>query len=303
MIFLFIAVLCSASIALLFKYSESNGMNRYAITSVNYMAAFLVSLVMVKLKVPFDKLVNIDQFKKEFVKVIIENQGTFSDGSSIIWAVILGIMTGVFYFLSFIFYQKSVKENGASLSGVFSRLGMLIPMLITVIVWREYPTIIQWSGIILAIIAVIIINISPNKRDYSKISFTLILLFLFSGMGDFANKIFQNYTILIYKELFLFIIFFTAFILSLYITIKKNRKITKFDILIGLLVGLPNLFSSYFLILALDRVPTSLAFPIYSAGSIVFISFGSVILFKEKISKKDKVALLIVLIALVLMNI
>jgi multidrug transporter EmrE-like cation transporter len=122
-------------------------------------------------------------------------------------------------------------------------------------------------------------------------------------MGDFANKIFQNYTILVFKELFLFIIFFTAFILSIYSTIKKNKKITKFDILTGFLVGVPNLFSSYFLILALDSVPTSLAFPIYSAGSIVFISFGSIILFKEKISNKDKVALLIVFTALVLMNV
>lgn len=63
------------------------------------------------------------------------------------------------------------------------------------------------------------------------------------------------------------------------------------------------LFSSYFLIMALGFMPTSIAFPIYSAGSIIFISFGEMLLYKEKLSKKNKVAILIVILALILINI
>ncbi|TDO92016.1 hypothetical protein DFR79_10842 [Halanaerobium saccharolyticum] len=39
MIYLLLAVLCSSSIALIFKFSESNDLYRYIITSANYFAA------------------------------------------------------------------------------------------------------------------------------------------------------------------------------------------------------------------------------------------------------------------------
>ena len=35
MVYLFLAILCSSSIALIFKYSEDAKMNRYVVTSVN----------------------------------------------------------------------------------------------------------------------------------------------------------------------------------------------------------------------------------------------------------------------------
>ena len=42
MLCLVLAIACSLSIALVFKHSETAGMNRYAITSVNYLAACAV---------------------------------------------------------------------------------------------------------------------------------------------------------------------------------------------------------------------------------------------------------------------
>ena len=46
MLYLLLAIICSASIALLFKHSETTGMNRYAVTSTNYVTASLVSLLL-----------------------------------------------------------------------------------------------------------------------------------------------------------------------------------------------------------------------------------------------------------------
>ncbi|NLY36866.1 MAG: hypothetical protein GX046_06505 [Tissierellia bacterium] len=65
----------------------------------------------------------------------------------------------------------------------------------------------------------------------------------------------------------------------------------------------PNLFSSNFLILSLATLKTFVAFPIYSAGSIVLINIGGFLIFKEKISRKNQVAIFLTLIALVLINI
>ena len=94
-----------------------------------------------------------------------------------------------------------------------------------------------------------------------------------------------------------------AFVVSLVYTLKEKKKITKKDILTGFAVGIPNLFSSYFLILSLATLKTSVAFPIYSAGSIVLINIGGYVIFKEKLATKNQVAIFLTIIALVLINV
>jgi len=121
-------------------------------------------------------------------------------------------------------------------------------------------------------------------------------------MAEFSNKIFQKYSITEYKDLFLFFVFLVAFLISIYFTIKEKKKVSGNDILLGLIVGIPNLFSSYFLILALNYINTSVAFPIYSAGSILLINLGGFVLFKERLSRKDTFAVMMTLIALILIN-
>lgn len=305
MIYLFLAILCSSSIALLFKYTETKGLNRYAVTTMNYVTASTVGLFMVisnlilknqDIKPSFSRLA------EEFIGVVVENKGLFSEGASISWAIVLGLITGIFYFSCFICYQESVKRNGAALSGTFGRLGILIPMLFSVIMWGELPTVLQIAGILLSLISIIIVNISFNSNEAKGFNILLIVLFMLGGMGDFCNKLFQKYSILMYKDLFLFAIFFTAFLLSLYFTFRSKNKVSGKDILFGFLVGVPNLFSSYFLILALNTVATAIAFPAYSAGSILFINIGGMLIYKEKLSLKNKIAVALIVLSLVLIN-
>lgn len=305
MIYLLFAILCSSSIALILKHSENRSMNRLAVTTSNYFTAFVVSLIMSVLK-PSVRLnifqISLSDFRSDFYNVVIKGNGLFSEGSSFIWAVILGLVTGIFFFLSFIYYQKSVNENGASLSGTFGKLGILIPMLTSILLWKEIPNTLQWFGIILAIASILMVNLSFNSKTPAKINLTLILLFLFGGIAEFQNKLFQKYAIIEYKDIFLFFVFFMAFLISLVYTIKSGKEVRVRDIFTGLIVGIPNLFSSYFLILALGLIPTSAAFPVYSAGSIIFISLGSLLLYKERLTLKDKLAIFLVIIALILIN-
>lgn len=47
MIYLTLAIISSATIALIFKYSENTNSNRYLITSTNYFVASMISLFMI----------------------------------------------------------------------------------------------------------------------------------------------------------------------------------------------------------------------------------------------------------------
>lgn len=302
MFYLFLAVLCSASIGLIFKYTETSNTNRYVITSANYFIAFMTSLFMIFYQGLLTGVSRETAFTEEVSLMLGNNQYLLSPFSSIVWGVSVGALAGVFFFLSFIFYQKSVKDNGVGISGTFGKLGILIPMIFSIIIWREYPTSIQWVGIVLSLVSIVVVNLS--KQSIRKFDFkpTVLLLFVFGGMAEFSNKVHQQYALNDYKDIFLFTIFFVAFIISVTYTANKKVKVTKKDILTGFMVGIPNLFSSYFLIMSLETVRTSVAFPIYSAGSIVLINLGGLLIYRETLARKNQVAIAMTIIALILIN-
>lgn len=303
MLYLILAIICSSSIALIFKYAENTGANRYVVTSANYLMAFLVSLIMILARGLLAGIEKDQSFLDEFSSLTSKTIAVLSPYSSIIWGLIVGSIAGVFFFLGFIYYQKSVKENGVGISGTVAKLGILIPVLFSIIIWKEMPTPVQWVGIVLALGSIVIINLSPQSLEKLDIKATLILLFLFGGMSEFSNKIYQKYGLSEYKDFFLCAVFIVAFFISAFYIWKKQAKLTKKDILIGFAVGIPNLFSSYFLILSLDTIAASIAYPIFSAGGIVLINIGGYLIFKEKITRKNQLAIVLTIIALVLINI
>jgi len=225
----------------------------------------------------------------------------------------IGFATGLFFLLSFSIYQKSVKQNGASISGMFAKLGILIPMIISIIIWNEMPSDIQTLGIIVAIVAIVIANKPSNRRSEaankrvegvtSKAS-VLLLLFVVGGIAEFLNKIFQRLVSLDYKPIYLLIVFATAFMLSLILYLIREKKPVKktHALIIGSIIGIPNLFASFFLLNALDAFPAAIVFPAYSAGSILLISLLSVLIFKEKLFKKDIAAIVLTMFSLILLN-
>lgn len=302
MLYLFFAIICSASIALIFKYTENANTNRYLITSSNYFIAFLTSLFMILSRGLLSDITPEISFVEDFKLFSSTSSHTLSPYSSIIWGLMVGGVAGFFFFLSFIYYQKSVKENGVGISGTIAKLGILIPMIFSIIIWKELPSGLQWLGIALSLVSILIVNLSPKSLEKVDMKPTIILLFIFGGMAEFSTKIYQKYALNEYKDVFLFAVFFVAFLISAFYTLREKRKITKKDILTGFAVGIPNLFSSYFLILSLATLKTSVAFPIYSAGSIVLINIGGFLIFKEKIARKNQVAILLTVIALVLIN-
>lgn len=285
---LFLAILSSSSIAWLFKITESGNYNRYRVTTANYGVAFFVSLIL-------------------FLSNVIK-QGSQFNVTQIHWSSVLGvgIPAGFCFFLSLVFYQKSVKENGASLSGMFGKLGILLPMVIAIVIWHEIPTLIQTLGICLAIAAMVYVNYTPGQGGLKNTKTSLIMLFFAGGMAEFSNKMFQKMGQVADKSLFLFVVFFVAFCLSLFKSfnvIEGEGTSAKKDYLIGGIVGIPNLLSSVFLISALGSIPATVAFPIYSSGAIALITLGSFLFFREEISKKSWIALGLTMIAMILVNI
>ncbi|HER00164.1 MAG TPA: DMT family transporter [candidate division Zixibacteria bacterium] len=303
MFFLFLAIFSSSAIALIFKYSETSGMNRYAVTSANYFAAVLTSGMILTFKgLLIPEELNLTGALKQISRSISSNNAFISDESSFVWAVVVGLGAGGFFFLAFIYYQISVRNHGVGLSGAFAKLGILVPMILSLLFWKEYPSQIQWLGIALAIFSIVIVNWPQKKSLKNAIRLSLLLLFLFGGISEFSNKVFQKYGLQDHRALFLFMTFSVALAFSLAATINKRFPVKRRDLVTGIFVGIPNLFSSYFLIMALDKMTAAVVFPIYSAGTIVIINLVGLLFFKERLSRLEIWAVILVIISLVLIN-
>ena len=94
----------------------------------------------------------------------------------------------------------------------------------------------------------------------------------------------------------------TALVLALILGLRKKEKFSPWDFIFGFLIGIPNYFSSRFMLLALETVPSVIAYPLCSVGAIVVVSVAGVLLFKEEISRQKKIALGLVMLSLVLLN-
>jgi len=302
MLDLLAAIACSTAIALILKYGEERNHSRNVILAMNYTTATVISLGLVLRKhlVRFLHDLSIPGLADQLHRGNNAADGFLSAENTALWALLIGIPTGIMYFLGFHYYQRSVRDSGVGMAGSYAKMGILLPMVLSMIFWKELPGGLQWVGMALALISIAIVNLTPVKgRMVSSVKSSLLLLFLASGISEFAGKLFQRYGMQGMKDLFLFFLFATALSISI-MNIRGKPK--RNEILTGLAVGVPNFFASFFLINALSAMPASVVFPSYSAGSIALICIGGGVLYSEKPGKKESAAILLTMTALVLIN-
>lgn len=226
----------------------------------------------------------------------------FETGEGFGTAIGLGVVNGILFLASFVLLQINVRRNGVVLSATFMKLGVLVPTLLSVIAFREKPEVQQVIGFLIALLAIVLINFEKGQGE-AGFKIGLILLLLGGGSGDAMAKIYDEVGAAQFEEQFLCFTFASALVLCVILAIKKQQKLTKTDILFGLLVGIPNYFSARFLLKAVGEVPAVVAYPTYSVATIVVISLVGMLCFKEKITKRQQVAIGVILVALVLLNI
>jgi drug/metabolite transporter (DMT)-like permease len=264
------------------------------VTTFNYVIATVMGVILA-IGTPY---VNLENGMLTFARFL--NGTTMDASTSMTWALMIGSITGILFFLTFITYQVNVRKYGPSITGMFGKLGILVPMILSVFLFNEMPTGIQMAGIALSLASIVLINLSKELKW--ELKGLLILFFFLGGIAEFMNKIFQKYAMMTYKPIFLLTVFATALIISLIKTIPTWRKIGWKEVGVGFLVGVPNYFSSYFLINALRDLPTSVVFPVYSAGSILTIILMSHWLFGETFNARKRIAIGMTLVALILIN-
>lgn len=280
MIYLILAILCSSCITLVLKAGANFSQNRYAMLSCNYVTCVAMALIFMPKGVAFDPS---------------------GDGRLVL---LLGGLNGVLFLLCMAYNQINVAKNGAILTATFVRLGVLVPTLLSIVYYKEIPTVLQLIGIVLVILAFLIMGRGQKDQHLRKVALgDLILLMFLGGITDSMSKIYEQNCPMALDDWYLLLTFSVALFFCFLMSLYKRQKIGWKDCAVGVAIGIPNYLSTLFLLQSLSRVPALLVYPTYSVGTILTVIAVSYLLFGEKLNPFQKISVATILVALLLLNI
>ena len=126
-IFLIIAIISSAAMAIVLKIFRKQEGNRYGIILGNYLTCVILALIFLP-----------------------KGEGMFR-ASSASW--LCGIAGGILFVAGLVGMQSSVRKNGAILTSAFSRLGLIVPLLVSILFFKEPLRLIFLPGVLLVFAA------------------------------------------------------------------------------------------------------------------------------------------------------
>lgn len=292
MVFLLLSILSSASIYIIFKLIDHFKVHTFSAIVINYFAACLAGFF----------LSNSNPFT---LSVFNEK-----------WFLIASII-GVMFIVMFYVIGKSTQKAGVAVTTVAVKMSVIFPIAFSI--WYDASdvlTLLKSTGITLAIFSVFLTVYQGNMR---KMDWRAIFLpsFIFLGMGvvDSFVKYAQSEFITTELTPVFSTIVFTVALFSGVFVLPFNPKAVKSitspkAIILGLILGLVNFGSMYFLILALNHIDIdtgkqamgSVIFGINNIGIVALSVITGFLFFKERPSKVNWLGIAISIIAIIILS-
>ncbi len=286
MLFLVFSILSSALIMLNFKFLERYDIKIFNVIVVNYFAASLLGLL---LSPTFSPNTYLQAYKNDWF----------------IYAIIIGILFIVMFYVIAVSSQKA----GVSVTSVASKMSVIVPMLFSIIFYKEAISILKISGIILALLAVWMSSVKKKKMDVDpRYIYLPFVLFIGAGIIDLLVKFSQEeYVKNASSAGFSGFAFTVSALIGLIISLFKGTSLKKFFhlpvLLGGIFLGACNFGSIYFLINALntDFLDSSVIFAMNNIGVVSVATIGALLLFKEKLSLLNWAGIITAIFAILLL--
>lgn len=236
-----------------------------------------------------------------FPMALIDDVPKFAFG-----AVFCGVACGVMYAVSKTVILKGYEKTSVAFMTLCHAAGMIIPCIIGHFFWLEKLSILSVVGILFAVTSIVLLKDSKaDKKKFKTAGIVIgIVVFLTSGGVMIAQKLmglyFSEQSISAYN-FYSFIVAF--FILCFFAKPKNTDKKSKKSVLICSIGSAVSLSVISFVMTGLaGSVPSVVLFPLFNGLGIIFVCIGSVFAFKEKLSIKNVVGLLLGLCGLCLVN-
>lgn len=284
MIYLLLSILSSSVIFVIFKLFQRFEVNTLQAIIFNYFFACLVGLLV------FVRHTDISHVP----------YSSWFPGTMILG----GLFISVFYLAAL-----TTQRSGLSVVSVATKMSVAIPVFFGIILYNESTGIVKITGILLALVAVYLTSLKNThgiKIKKRNLIFPL-LVFVGSGIIDTLIKYLETtYVAVDEVALFSTTIFALAGTIGVSILIGQavlgKLRLTGKNILGGIILGIPNYFSIYFLVLALrsEGFESSVVFTINNVAIVLFSTFLGILFFKERLIPKNWIGIIIAIISILM---
>lgn len=270
MIDLALSILFSSLIFVVFKLYVRYGVQTYYAIIVNYLVACLVGLLVMQ-EIPDLSTI---PGKPWFAGTV---------GLGMLFIVVFNLMA------------RTSQKSGVSVASVATKMSLVIPVAFGVVLYGEALGPVKLAGIALALAAVYFTSVKQKGLHISRRELLLpVLVFLGSGIIDTSIKFLEE-TRLDKDEFPLFSasIFAAAAITGLLLVLINSFRVRiqlrPRNVLGGIALGIPNFFSIYYLLRALQHpsLDSASVFTINNVAIVMFSTLLGIALFREQISPKN----------------
>jgi len=280
-IYLLLSIVFSTFINLVFKWFSVFKVNKIQAILVNYLVCFSIGFI---LSGDFNllKIIGSDWFK---------------------YCIILGSL----FVAIFLSMAMTTEKYGVSVNAVSAKMSVIIPVLFAYVYNSERLTIQFVVGILLSLLSIYLITKKKQIIIPKKYIYLPIIVFLGSGTIDTSLKLLElNYSNDISINTISYSIFLGAFLVgTTFYSIKNQFNFSNWssrNIISGIILGIPNYFSIYFLLTAIKSfsLKSAFVFGINNIGIVLLSTLLSVIIFKEKLTLINKFGVLISVLSIIL---
>jgi drug/metabolite transporter (DMT)-like permease len=282
MIWLILSITTSSLLYVIFKYFEVFKVHTLHAIIINYIVACATGFV------AYGRVPDVEQ--------IISADWLF-------YALFLGTL---FIFIFNVMALTS-QRNGLSVAAVAGKMSLVIPVIAGLWLYEESISWMKIAGILLALISVYLTSVKSKEGLKFKKSSLLFPLILFLGSGIIDTTI--KYAEITHvssgdESLFSAICFVMAFAIGVVVLIyeaTQKRFINLRSITAGIILGIPNYYSIYFIIKTLKNgMESSVVYPINHVGTVLFTSLLGILLFKEKLIPKNYIGIVAAIAAILM---
>lgn len=228
--------------------------------------------------------------------------------------LLFALFLGVMFIFTFYIMALTTQRLSVTVSSIAAKMSLALPVVFSLFVLQiESKAFNFWNylGIALAFGAIYLSSWKPRPKEKDPLPANkmLILLplgvFLCSGIID-TTITYTSYRYLtpLEEAIFPLVIFAVAAILGLILQLIRRIPTRPKDFIGGIVLGIPNYFSIYFIIKGLAEFDNNGAFfyPLLNISIILGSSLAAVFFYKEKLLIPNKLGLLLAVLAIFLIS-
>jgi drug/metabolite transporter (DMT)-like permease len=284
--FLLLKIASSVGMGLVLKQADVRGINRLAVIRVNYAAGAVIA----------------------FFAAVALNQKTLA-----LNAALLAVVLGVLFVAGLVFWAKAIETGGLAMSVVAMRTAIAIPVLASVVYWREKPGVLEIAGAAVALTALglVISEIvrparrvpAPGEKPKAGHAWAWMLgVFLVNGLVNTGAKLFQQEMPQEQSFPFQATIFVSAFLVTTVLYYLRKSRVDRSSLVYGTVLGAANLGNYLFLILALNMLPGTVVYPATAAGEVGLMALAGLLIWRERLGVRGWAGIALAVAALVLLQ-